>query len=47
MKVTVVKDYKTRLYHEERHDTGEIINERPLRDDERQPSLPGAGNGGK
>ena len=45
VKVVTVRDYETRLYHEERQDTGEIINERPLRDDERQPSLPGAGNG--
>ena len=27
--------------------TEPIINERPLRDEERQPTLPGAGNGGK
>lgn len=45
VKVVTVRDYERRLYHEERQDTGEIINERPLRDDERQPGLPGAGNG--
>lgn len=43
VKVCVVRDYTARTYHEERHDTGEIINERPLRDDERQSSLPGVG----
>lgn len=41
VKVCLVRDYEARTYHEERHDTGEIINERPLRDDERQSVLPG------
>ncbi len=47
VKVTTVRDYENRTYHEKRHDTGEIINTRPLRDDERQPGLPGTGSGGK
>jgi hypothetical protein len=48
VKVVVVRNFEMRLYHEERQDTGEVINERPLRDDERQPMLPAvAGNGEK
>lgn len=41
VKVTTVRNFIKRTCHEIRHDTGEIINERPLRDDERQPMLPG------
>jgi len=40
VKVTTFRDYEQRGYYEIRHDTSEVINERPLRDDERQPSLP-------
>jgi hypothetical protein len=45
VKVVAVRDYEKRTYHEERQDTGEVYNERPLRDDERQQSLPAPGNG--
>lgn len=46
VKVILVRDYEHRTYHEERLDTHEIINERPLRDDERQPNLPAVGGNG-
>ena len=45
VKVRATKDYEHRVYSEERLDTFETINSRPLRDDERQPVLPGAQGG--